>query len=89
MERASRGPSIWGVCFGSSWIALSLILMGMMVSGYSQLWGVKGIAFAIALLPLSAPAFPLLTWYHTGDFPWLWATGLILAIVMGNIALTD
>ena len=89
MERASRGPTIWGVCFGFSWIALSLILMGMMVSGYSQIWGMKGIAFALMVLPLSAPAFPFLNWYLAGDFPWLWVGGLILAVLMGSIALTD
>lgn len=89
MERIYKGPSVYGICFGAVWVAILLALFGTMLSAYGRLWGVAGLAFGMALLPISAPAYPLITWYTGGGFPWIWTAGLVLAIAMGNILLRD
>jgi hypothetical protein len=77
------------VCFGALWIAILLGLFGSMLAAYARLWGIAGLAFGMALLPLSAPAYPLVAWYTGQGFPWVWTVGLVLAIVIGNILLRD
>lgn len=89
MAKAYQGPSLYGVIFGTVWIAVLLALFGTMLAAYARLWGVAGLAFGMALLPISAPAYPLVAWYAGAGFPWLWTAGLVLAIAMGNILLRD
>ena len=84
-----RGPSLPGLLFGASWILIALVLFGTMVAGYARLFGMTGTLFAISVLPLSAPAYPFVVWYLGESFPWLWATGLLVAIGMGRILLAD
>ena len=84
-----RGPSLPGLLFGASWIAIALVLISTMVAGYARLFGVTGTLLAISVLPLSAPAYPLVVWYLGGGFPWIWAAGLLVAIGMGRIPMTD
>ncbi len=84
-----RGPSLPGLLFGASWIVIALVLFATMVAGYARLFGVTGILFAISVLPLSAPAYPVVVWYLGGSFPWLWALGLLVAIGMWRILLAD
>ncbi len=84
-----RGPSLPGFLFGASWILIALVLFATMVAGYARLFGVTGTLFAISVLPLSAPAYPLVVWYFGENFPWLWAAGLLVAIGMGRILLAD
>lgn len=88
MARYSRGPGLFGGLFGITWIVISIALFGSMLYGYSRILGMPGTLFGI-FLPLSAPLFPFLHWYFTGAFPWLWAVGFLVAIVMGKMALTD
>jgi hypothetical protein len=89
MARAYQGPSLFGVCFGFLWIAILLGLFGTMMAAYGQLWGVAGLAFGMGLLPISAPAYPIVAWYVGNGFPWLWTVGLVASIAMGNILLRD
>ncbi len=89
MARAYQGPSLSGVCFGSLWIVILLGLFGTMMAAYARLWGVAGLAFGMVVLPISAPAYPIISWYTGSGFPWLWTVGFVLAIVMGNIFLRD
>ena len=89
MARIYRGPSLFGVCFGVAWVGILLGLFGTMMAAYGRLWGVAGLAFGMALLPISAPAYPVISWYAGIGFPWLWTLGLVVAIAMGNIALRD
>ncbi|MBI2080561.1 MAG: hypothetical protein HYT86_02370 [candidate division NC10 bacterium] len=84
-----RGPSLPGFLFGAAWIVVALVLFATMVSGYARFFGVTGTLFAISVLPLSAPAYPFIVWYHVGGFPWLWAVGLLLAIGMGRVLLGE
>jgi hypothetical protein len=84
-----RGPSLPGLLFGASWILIALVLFATMVAGYARLFGVTGTLFAISVLPLSAPAYPFIVWYHGGGFPWLWAVGLLTAVGMGRILLAE
>jgi hypothetical protein len=84
-----RGPSLPGFLFGTSWIVIALVLFSTMVAGYARLFGVTGTLFAIAVLPLSAPAYPFVVWYLGGGVPWVWAAGLLVAIGMGRILLAD
>jgi len=88
MARYSRSPGLFGALFGITWILICLTLMGSMFHGYSRIFGTPGILFGV-FLPISVPVFPLLAWKYTGAFPWLWALGLLLAVVMGKMALTD
>jgi hypothetical protein len=44
---------------------------------------------ATALLPISAPVYPVIIWYYTGAFPWLWTLGLFAAVGMGKVILSD
>jgi hypothetical protein len=60
-----------------------------MLSAYGKLWGMAGLAFGMVLLPISAPAYPVIAWFMGAGFPWLWTLGLVLAVAMGNIALRD
>ena len=89
MARAYQGPSLFGVCLGSLWIATLLGLLGTMMAAYARLWGVAGLAFGMGLLPISAPAYPIVAWYVGNGFPWLWTVGLVASIAMGNILLRD
>lgn len=89
MARAYQGPSVYVVCLGAVWIAILLALFGTMMAGYSQLWGVAGLAFGMALLPVSAPAYPVVAWYAGNGFPWLWTVGLVVAVALGNVLLRD
>ena len=90
MARAApRGPAIWGICYGFSWVALMLVLFGVMLAGYSAVWGMRGMFVATALLPISAPVYPVIIWYYTGAFPWLWTLGLCAAVGMGKVILSD
>ncbi len=89
MARAYGGPNLAGVCFGAVWIAILLGLFGTMLAAYSRMWGIAGLAFGMVLLPISAPAYPIIAWYTGVGFPWLWTGGLVLAIAMGNVVLRD
>ncbi len=89
MARAYQGPSVYVVCLGAVWIAILLVLFGTMMAGYSRLWGVAGLAFGMALLPVSAPAYPVVAWYAGNGFPWLWTVGLVVAVALGNVLLRD
>jgi len=86
---APRGPAIWGVCYGSAWVVLMLALFGFMLAGYGAVWGVRGILVATALLPISTIIYPAVAWYYTGAFPWLWALGLLAAVGMGRVIMSD
>jgi len=89
MARAYQGPSVYVVCLGAVWIAILLVLFGTMMAGYSRLWGVAGLAFGMALLPVSAPAYPVVAWFAGNGFPWLWTVGLVVAVALGNVLLRD
>jgi hypothetical protein len=89
MAKPYRGPSLSAVCLGTVWISILLGLFGTMMAGYAQLWGVPGLAFGMALLPVSAPAYPIIAWYTGNGFPWLWTVGLAVAVVLGNVLLRD
>lgn len=88
MARYSRSPGLFGALFGITWTLICLILIGAMMKTYSQMWGMPGLLFGI-FLPLSVPTFPFLTWYMTGGFPWLWSLGLLAAVIMGKMILTE
>jgi len=88
-KAAPRGPAIWGVCYGFSWVVLMLALFGFMLAGYNAVWGMRGMFVATALLPISAPAYPIVSWYYTGAFPWLWTLGLVAAVGMGRVIMSD
>jgi hypothetical protein len=60
-----------------------------MVSGYLEIFGIMGALFAIALVPLSAPAYPFVSWYFIGIFPWLWFVGLLVSFFVGRIILAE
>lgn len=85
----SRGPTFWGGCYGFAWVALLLILFAAMLAGYGDIWGVRGMIGATALLPLSTLVYPVVAWYYTGVFPWVWTLGLLAAIGMGKVILAD
>lgn len=85
----SKGPTFWGGCYGFAWAALLLILFAAMLSGYSDVWGIRGMLAAMALLPISTVAYPVISWYYTGMFPWLWTVGLLAAIVMGRTIMSE
>jgi len=84
-----RGPQFWGFCLGTGWVTLAVIVFGVMVSGYLEIFGIVGALFAVSLVPLSAPAYPFVAWYYVGSFPWLWVLGLFLAIFAGRIILAE
>ncbi len=84
-----RGPAIWGVCYGFAWVVLMLVLFAFMLAGYSSAWGIRGIFVAAALLPISTLAYPVVAWYYTGAFPWLWTLGLVAAVAMGKVIMSD
>ena len=44
---------------------------------------------ATALLPISPLAYPIVAWYYTGAFPWVWTLGLPAAIGIGKTIMTD
>lgn len=85
----SRGPTFWGGCYGFAWVGLLVVLFAFMLAGYSNVWGVRGMLGAIAVLPLSLVAYPVVAWYYTGAFPWVWTVGLLAAIGMGKVILAD
>ena len=85
----SRGPTFWGGCYGFAWVALMLILFDFMLVGYSDVWGIRGMLVATALLPISTLAYPVVTWYYTGAFPWLWTLMLLAAMIMGKVIMSD
>jgi hypothetical protein len=90
MTRATpRGPAVWGVCYGFAWVVLMLALFAFMLAGYRSAWGVRGIFVAAALLPISTLAYPVVAWYYTGAFPWLWTLGLVAAVAMGKVIMSD
>jgi len=60
-----------------------------MLAGYSSAWGIRGIFVAAALLPISTLAYPVVAWYYTGAFPWLWTLGLVAAVAMGKVIMSD
>jgi hypothetical protein len=66
-----------------------LVLFAFMLTGYSAAWGMRGMFVATALLPISAVAYPAISWYYTGAFPWLWTLGFLAAIGMGKVILSD
>jgi hypothetical protein len=86
---AKRGPRFWGFCLGTSWIIILTLLFGFMVSGYLEIFGTVGVLLAVALAPLSAPAYPFVSWYFIGSFPWLWTLGLLVALLLGRLILAD
>jgi hypothetical protein len=53
------------------------------------MFGIMGALFAVSLVPLSAPAYPLVSWYYIGNVPWLWVLGLLIAYFLGRIILTE
>jgi hypothetical protein len=67
VEGTYKGPSLYGVCFGTVWVAILLALFGTMLAAYARLWGMVGLAFGMVLLPISAPAYPVIAWYAGGD----------------------
>jgi hypothetical protein len=90
MTRAqSRGPTFWGGCYGFAWVGLLLVLFAFMLAGYNNVWGVRGMLGAMAVLPLSLVVYPVVAWYYTGVFPWVWTVGLLAAIGMGKVILAD
>ena len=84
-----RGPAVWGVFYGFAWVVLMLVLFAFMLAGYSSAWGIRGIFVAAALLPISTLAYPVVAWYYTGAFPWLWTLGLVAAVAMGRVIMSD
>ncbi len=88
-REAPRGPALWGVCYGFSWMVLMLVLFAFMLAGYSGVWGIRGMLVATALLPISTLAYPVVAWYYTGAFPWLWTLGLLAAVGMGKVIMSD
>lgn len=84
-----RGPRFWGFCVGMSWVVLMTAVFGFMVSGYAEIFGIMGALFAVALVPLSAPAYPFVSWYYIGTFPWLWVLGLLVSFYAGRIILAE
>ena len=90
MTRATaKGPAIWGVCYGFAWVVLMLVLFAFMLAGYSAVWGISGMFVATALLPISTLAYPVVTWYYSGAFPWFWTLGLLAAVGMGRVIMSD
>lgn len=89
MAKAYQGPSVYAVCLGAVWIAILLGLFGTMMAGYGRLWGIPGLAFGMALLPVSAPAYPIIAWYTGSGFPWLWTVGLVVVVALGSVLLRD
>lgn len=86
---APRGPAIWGVCYGFAWVVLMLVLFGVMLTGYSAVWGIRGMLVATAILPISPLAYPAIAWYYTGAFLWFWTLGLLAAFGMGAVIMAD
>ena len=84
-----RGPQFWGFCVGTGWVVLMVVIFGFMVSGYLEIFGIMGALFAVALVPLSAPAYPFVAWYYIGSFPWLWVLGFLVAFFAGRIILAE
>lgn len=84
-----RGPRFWGFCLGTGWVTLMTVVFGFMVAGYLEIFGIMGALFAVSLVPLSAPAYPFVSWYFAGTFPWLWVFGLLISFVVGRIVLAD
>jgi hypothetical protein len=84
-----RGPRFWGFCLGASWVILMTLVFGFMVSGYHEIFGIVGALVAVSLAPLSAPAYPLVSWYYIGTFPWLWILGLLIAYFLGRIIMGE
>ncbi|MFQ5852380.1 MAG: hypothetical protein ACE5JU_17585 [Candidatus Binatia bacterium] len=84
-----RGPRFWGFCLGSSWVIVMTAVFGFMVSGYLEMFGIMGALFAVSLVPLSAPAYPFVSWYFLGSFPWLWVLGFVAVFLMGRVILAD
>lgn len=89
MGSRSKGPTFLGGCYGFAWVALLLVLFAFMLAGYGDVWGVRGMLGAMALLPISTLAYPVVAWYHTGAFPWLWTLGLLTAVGMGKVILSE
>ena len=83
------GPAVWGICYGFAWVVLMLVLFAFMMGGYSSVWGVRGMLVATALLPISTLAYPAVAWYYTGAFPWFWTLGLLAALGMGKVIMSD
>lgn len=83
------GPAVWGICYGLAWVVLMLVLFAFMLGGYSSVWGVRGMLVATALLPISTLAYPAVAWYYTGAFPWFWTLGLLAALGMGKVIMSD
>jgi len=83
------GPAIWGVCYGFAWVVLMLVLFAFMLAGYSAAWGIRGMFVATALLPISSLLYPAVAWYYTGAFPWFWTLGLLAAVGMGKVIMSD
>ena len=84
-----RGPQFWGFCLGTNWVVLMTLVFGFMVSGYLEIFGIMGALFAVALAPLSAPAYPFVSWYYIGIFPWIWFFGLVIAVYLSRIILAE
>ncbi|MBW8056992.1 MAG: hypothetical protein V3U42_10690 [candidate division NC10 bacterium] len=70
-------------------MVLIVVVFGFMVSGYLEIFGIMGALFAVSLVPLSAPAYPFVSWYFIGNFPWLWFFGLLVAFFAGRIILAE
>ncbi len=85
----TRGPQFWGFCLGTGWVVLLIVVFGFMVSGYLEIFGIMGALFAVALVPLSAPVYPFVSWHYVGTFPWLWVLGLVIALVLSRIILAE
>lgn len=84
-----KGPTFWGACYGFAWVGLMLTLFAFMLAGYGEMWGMRGMLVATALLPISTLAYPAVAWYYSGTFPWLWTVGLAASIGMGKRILFD
>lgn len=65
------------------------LVFGFMVSGYLEIFGIMGALFAVALAPLSAPAYPFVSWYYIGIFPWIWFFGLVISVYLSRIILAE
>ena len=89
MSTAERGPGPFAILLGSSWILLCVALTGLMVSAYASWLGAKGLFIAVGLLPFAALAYPFVSLYQSGAFPWLWTIGLILAVYLGILILGE
>jgi hypothetical protein len=89
MSPPERGPGPFGVVLGSSWIVLCVTLTGFMVSAYVNWLGAKGLFLAVGLLPFAALAYPFISLYYAGFFPWLWTLGLVLAVCLGVLILGE